>query len=138
MATDRLRALRVMERLREIDTRERATEAAGLRARADALETEREALLARLSGESRIEGLEGAPYLGRFINSIRSELDRNTRETARLAPELAQAEDRLREAMAEQKTYEILRIATLDRQRKEAAKREARDQDMQTILRWQR
>ncbi|GGG67563.1 hypothetical protein GCM10011415_13260 [Salipiger pallidus] len=138
MATDRLRALRVMERLREIDTRERATEAASLRARSDTLETEREALLARLSGESRIEGLEGAPYLGRFITSIRSELDRNTREAARLAPELAQAEDRLREAMAEQKTYEILRIATLDRQRKEAARREARDQDMQTILRWQR
>ena len=50
------------------------------------LDSEKQALLHRLSGESRIDGLEGAPYLGRFIRSIRAEVDRISHEASKLAP----------------------------------------------------
>lgn len=138
MTTKRLRSLRVMERVKEIETREQARAVGALRARFDKLEEERAALLARLSGESHIDGLEGAPYLGRFIASIRAELDRNSRETARLLPDLSRAEEKLRAALSEQKTFEILRLTTLRRQRKETTRRAAAAQDLQTLQRWTR
>ncbi|WP_323765214.1 hypothetical protein [Marinovum sp.] len=138
MTTKRLRSLSVMERVKELETREQAGVVGALRARFDTLEQERAALLARLFGESHIDGLEGAPYLGRFIASIRAELERNGRETARLTPDLAAAEEKLRAALSEQKTFEILRLSTLRRQRKEAARRAAAAQDLQTLQRWTR
>ena len=101
-----------------------------------AAETEREALLARLSSESHIDGLEGAPYLGRFIGSIRAELERNAREAARVAPDLAQAEEKLRAALSEQKTFEILRLSRMQQQRKDRTRRAAAAQDLNTLQRW--
>lgn len=138
MATDRLRALAIMERVKELETREQAAAVGALRARHDKLAEEREALLTRLAGESRIEGLEGAPYLGRFIGAIRAELDRNAREAARLLPDLAAAEDRLRAALSEQKTFEILRHSRIEQQRKERVRRAATAQDLNTLQRWNR
>ncbi|APZ50358.1 flagellar FliJ family protein [Salipiger abyssi] len=142
MATEgdrrRLRALETMERIKRLDTEAQARETGALRARMDRLESEKQALLQRLSGESHIDGLEGAPYLGRFIRSIRSELDRISHEAAKLAPELARAEDRLRAALSEQKTYEILRLTRLSELRKAARKREAATQDELSLLRWNR
>lgn len=136
MAPDRLRPLAIMERVKELETREHAAAVGVLRARYDRLETEREALLARLSSESHIDGLEGAPYLGRFIGSIRAELERNAREAARLAPDLAQAEEKLRAALSEQKTFEILRLSRMQQQRKDRARRAAAAQDLNTLQRW--
>ena len=138
MATDWLRPLAIMERVKELETRERAAAVGTLRATADQLATERDALMARLAGESHIDGLEGAPYLGQFIRSIRAELDHNAREAARLAPELARAEDALRDAISEQKTFEILRLTRLDQQRKDRARRATAAQDFQTLQRWSR
>ncbi|MEQ5870655.1 flagellar FliJ family protein [Sagittula sp. NFXS13] len=140
MNTDRqrrLRALEVMERLKRMDTEREAQSTASLRDSMVQLEAEKTALLARLSGESRIEGLEGAPYLGRFIRSMRAELDRISHEIARLQPEVAQAEDRLRAALSEQKTYETLRQRRLSEDRKAARKREAHDMDLLTVMRWE-
>ena len=100
------------------------------------VQVEREALLARLSSESHIDGLEGAPYLGRFIGSIRAELERNAREAARVAPDLAQAEEKLRAALSEQKTFEILRLSRMQQQRKDRTRRAAAAQDLNTLQRW--
>ncbi|MBY6006479.1 flagellar FliJ family protein [Salipiger bermudensis] len=142
MATDasrrRLRALEVMERLKRLDTEREARSTAQLRDRMNQLDSEKQSLLHRLSGESRIEGLEGAPYLGRFIRSIRAEVDRISHESARLAPDVAAAEERLRAALAEQKTYEILRLKRLSEERNAQKKREAKDQDELSLLRWKR
>ncbi|MCR8550568.1 flagellar export protein FliJ [Salipiger sp. P9] len=142
MATDtdrrRIKALEIMERVKRLDTERQARATGEIRARMDRLDSEKQALLQRLSGESHIEGLEGAPYLGRFIHSIRSELDRISHEAAKLAPELARAEDRLRIALSEQKTYEILRFTRLTEARKQDAKREAAAQDELSLLRWKR
>ena len=142
MATDaarrRLKALDVMERLKRLDTEREARSTAQLRDRMARLNSEKQALLQRLSGESRIEGLEGAPYLGRFIRSIRAEVDRISHEAAILAPEVAAAEDRLRDALAEQKTFEILRLKRLTEERAAQKKREARELDELSLMRWRR
>lgn len=142
MATDaarrRLKALDVMERLKRLDTEREARSTAQLRDRMNRLDSEEQALLHRLSGESRIDGLEGAPYLGRFIRSIRAEVDRISHEASKLAPEVAAAEDRLRAALAEQKTYEILRLKRLTEERDAQKKREAKDLDELSLLRWKR
>lgn len=142
MATDaarrRLKALDVMERLKRLDTEREARSTAQLRDRMARLDSEKQALLQRLSGESRIEGLEGAPYLGRFIRSIRAEVDRISHEAAILAPEVAAAEARLRDALAEQKTFEILRLKRLTEERAAQKKREARDLDELSLMRWRR
>ena len=142
MATDaarrRLKALDVMERLKRLDTEREARSTAQLRDRMNLLDSEKQALLHRLSGESRIDGLEGAPYLGRFIRSIRAEVDRISHEASKLAPEVAAAEDRLRAALAEQKTYEILRLKRLTEERDAQKKREAKDLDELSLLRWKR
>ena len=142
MATEatrrRLRALQVMERLKSLETERQAAETGAIRARMDRLETDKTALLERLSGESRIDGLEGAPYLGRFIRSIRAEVDRISNDAAKLAPELARSEEKLRAALAEQKTYEILRLKRLAEEREARVKREADAQDELSLLRWNR
>ncbi|AWI86151.1 hypothetical protein CEW88_20630 (plasmid) [Alloyangia pacifica] len=142
MATEatrrRLRALQVMERLKSLETERQAAETGAIRARMDRLENDKTALLERLSGESRIDGLEGAPYLGRFIRSIRAEVDRISNDAAKLAPELARSEEKLRAALAEQKTYEILRLKRLAEEREARAKREADAQDELSLLRWNR
>ncbi|MBP0484564.1 flagellar export protein FliJ [Sagittula salina] len=138
MATDprRLRALEIMARVKRLETEDKARAVGEIRARMSTFEAEKEALLGRLTGESRIEGLEGAPYLGRFIRSIRQEVDRNTAAAAKLAPELARAEDALRDALAEQKTFEILHQTRLREERIEKAKREEKAQDEISLLRW--
>lgn len=138
MATDprRLRALEIMARVKRLETEDKARAVGEIRARMSTFEAEKEALLGRLTGESRIEGLEGAPYLGRFIRSIRQEVDRNTAAAAKLAPELARAEDALRDALAEQKTFEILHQTRLLEERIEKAKREEKAQDEISLLRW--
>ena len=142
MATDaarrRLKALDVMERLKRLDTEREARSTAQLRDRMNRLDSEKQALLHRLSGESRIDGLEGAPYLGRFIRSIRAEVDRISHEASKLAPEVAAAEDRLRAALSEQKTYETLRLKRLTEERDAQKKREAKELDELSLLRWTR
>jgi len=142
MATDaarrRLKALDVMERLKRLDTEREARSTAQLRDRMARLDSEKQALLHRLSGESRIDGLEGAPYLGRFIRSIRAEVDRISHEASKLAPEVAAAENRLRAALSEQKTYETLRLKRLAEERDAQKKREAKELDELSLLRWTR
>ncbi|WP_417743923.1 flagellar export protein FliJ [Salipiger sp.] len=142
MATDaarrRLKALDVMERLKRLDTEREARSTAQLRDRMARLDSEKQALLQRLSGESRIEGLEGAPYLGRFIRSIRAEVDRISHEAAILAPEVAAAEARLGDALSEQKTFEILRLKRITEERVVQKKREARELDELSLMRWRR
>lgn len=142
MATDanrrRLKALGVMEKVKRLDTEEQARTAGALRVRMDAFELQKEQLLARIAGESRIDGIEGAPYLGRFISSIRAELEHIAHQQATLAPELAQAEERLRAALSEQKTYETLQATRLRAERNHKKRREARSQDELSLLRWGR
>jgi len=142
MATDaarrRLKALDVMERLKRLDTEREARSTAQLRDRMARLDSEKQVLLHRLSGESRIDGLEGAPYLGRFIRSIRAEVDRISHEASKLAPEVAAPEDRLRAALSEQKTYETLRLKRLTEERDAQKKREAKELDELSLLRWTR
>ncbi|WP_163851496.1 flagellar FliJ family protein [Pseudooceanicola aestuarii] len=134
----RLRALRVIERVKEQDTERSARAAAELRSRIEALEATRAELLHRITRESRIEGLEGAAYLGQFIRAIRAEVERVQHQIDELTPARQKAEDALRDALAEQKTYEILRLRRLADNRRDAARRDTARQDEIARLRWQR
>ncbi len=130
MGTDatrrRIRALSVMERVKKLETEEQARETGMLQSRMTTLEAEKKTLLRRLSTQTQNGGVEGAEYLGRFIRSIRAEVERLDTERARLRPELEEAEKRLREKLAEQKTYEILKAARLAELAQIARRNEAR------------
>lgn len=141
MATEagrrRLRALSVMERVKRQETESRAAALGELRARMAVLERDKETLLRRITTESHVDGVEGAAYLGRFIRAIRAEIERTETEIARHKPELDRAEDALRQALAEQKTYEILRLTRLAEDREAQARREAAAMDEIGRQSWQ-
>ncbi|OWU83174.1 hypothetical protein ATO6_20240 [Oceanicola sp. 22II-s10i] len=140
MATDadrrRIRALDIMERVKRLETEEKARAAGQIRGKMTQLEAEKETLIQRISGESHVEGVEGAIYLGRFIRSIRAEIERISSEMATLRPGLNKAEDALRSALAEQKTYEILRLSRMAELRHAEKKREAAEMDEVARQRW--
>ena len=140
MATDaakrRLRALRTVERVKEMETQEKAAKAAELRAQVDQFETEKRALLNHIDGKSLNHWIEGAPYLGQFIRSIRAEIERLQFEISKLEPARNRAERDLRDALAEQKTFEILRLRRLAEEKHAAKKREAARMDDIARERW--
>jgi len=140
MATEatrrRIRALGVMERVKRLETERQARETAAIRDRMLALERDKQSLLRRISQESRVEGMEGAAYLGRFIRSIRAEVERIDTEIARIRPDLTKAEEALRTALAEQKTYEILRLSRMAAEHRAQKKREAATLDEIALQSW--
>lgn len=140
MATEadrrRIKALGVMERVKRLETEEKARAAGVIRAKVDRLESEKQTLLRRLSGESRVESVEGAAYLGRFIRAIRAEVERLSADIAGLRPDLTRAEEALRLALAEQKTYEILRLSRMAEVKRADKKREAAEMDEVARRRW--
>jgi len=140
MATEaarrRIRALGVMERVKTLDTERQARETGAIRDRMRGLERDRQSLLQRISQESRVEGMEGAAYLGRFIRSIRAEIERLETEIARLRPELEAAEEALRAALAEQKTFEILRLSRMRAELRADRKRAAAALDEIALQGW--
>ncbi|MGR3452400.1 flagellar FliJ family protein [Pseudooceanicola sp.] len=142
MATEatrrRIRALGVMERVKRLETERQARETAAIRDRMLALERDKQSLLRRISQESRVEGMEGAAYLGRFIRSIRAEVERIDTEIARIRPDLTKAEEALRTALAEQKTYEILRLSRMAAEHRTQKKREAATLDEIALQGWRR
>ena len=140
MATEaarrRIRALGTMERVKRRETEQKARDSAAIRDRMNRMEREKQALLRRISQESRVDGVEGAAYLGRFIRSIRAEIERLDAEMARLRPELNRAEERLRAAMAEQKTFEILKVSRIAAEHRAEKKREAARLDEIALQSW--
>ena len=140
MATEaarrRIRALGTMERVKRMETEQKARDSAAIRDRMGRMEREKQALLRRISQESRVDGVEGAAYLGRFIRSIRAEIERLDAEMARLRPELNRAEERLRAAMAEQKTFEILKVSRIAAEHRAEKKREAARLDEIALQGW--
>lgn len=140
MATEparrRIRALGTMERVKRMETEQKARDSAAIRDRMGRMEREKQALLRRISQESRVDGVEGAAYLGRFIRSIRAEIERLDAEMARLRPELNRAEERLRAAMAEQKTFEILKVSRIAAEHRAEKKREAARLDEIALQSW--
>ena len=142
MATDhdrrRLDALATLGRVSEMDTRRLAADTAALRDSYARLEQDRAALLARLAGESQTPGIEGAAYLGQFIRSIRAEVDRLTREMRAMEPQVRRAEDQLREALLQQKTYDILHLTRSAALRKAQSRKAARQADALSLQRWTR
>ena len=80
--------------------------------------------------------MEGAAYLGRFIRSIRAEIERLDAEMTRLRPDLNRAEETLRAAMAEQKTFEILKVSRLAAEHRAEKKREAARLDEIALQTW--
>lgn len=140
MATEaarrRIRALGTMERVKRMETEQKARDSAAIRDRMGRMEREKQALLRRISQESRVDGVEGAAYLGRFIRSIRAEIERLDTEMARLRPELNRAEERLRAAMAEQKTFEILKVSRIAAEHRAEKKREAARLDEIALQSW--
>ncbi|MGR3372826.1 flagellar export protein FliJ [Pseudooceanicola nanhaiensis] len=140
MATEaarrRIRALGTMERVKRMETEQKARDSAAIRDRMNRMEREKQALLRRISQESRVDGVEGAAYLGRFIRSIRAEIERLDAEMARLRPELNRAEERLRAAMAEQKTFEILKVSRIAAEHRAEKKREAARLDEIALQSW--
>ncbi len=140
MATEpvrrRIRALSIMERVKRLETERQAQETGALRDRMRGFEAEKQTLIRRLSGESRTEGIEGAAYLGRFIRSIRAEVERLDTEIARLRPDLDRAEEALRAALAEQKRYEILMRARIAEDHRATRKREAARMDEYAKRAW--
>ena len=140
MATEaarrRIRALGVMERVKTLDTERQARDTGAIRDRMRGLERDRQSLLQRISQESRVEGMEGAAYLGRFIRSIRAEIERLETEIARLRPELDAAEEALRAALAEQKTFEILRLSRMRAELRADRKRTAAALDEIALQGW--
>ena len=140
MATEaarrRIRALGTMERVKRMETEQKARDSAAIRDRMSRMEREKQALLRRISQESRVDGVEGAAYLGRFIRSIRAEIERLDAEMARLRPELNRAEERLRAAMAEQKTFEILKVSRIAAEHRAEKKREAARLDEIALQSW--
>lgn len=140
MATEaarrRIRALGVMERVKRLDTERQARDTGAIRDRMRGLERDRQSLLQRISQESRVEGMEGAAYLGRFIRSIRAEIERLETEIARLRPELEAAEEALRAALAEQKTFEILRLSRMRAELRADRKRAAAALDEIALQGW--
>ncbi len=129
MATDanrrRIKALTIVERVKKLDTEQLAREAGELRRQMATFESEKQALLRRISSESRVDGVEGGAYLGRFIRAARAEVERVSAKMSELRPDLDAAEDRLRAALSEQKMYEILRLTRLTEERNASRKREA-------------
>lgn len=142
MATEaarrRIRALGLMERVKTLETEKKARETAEIRDRMITLENDKQTLLRRISQESRVEGMEGAAYLGRFIRSIRAEVERLDAEMARIRPELTRAEESLRAALAEQKTFEILRLTRVAAEHRAEKKREAAKLDEIALQGWRR
>lgn len=142
MATDaarrRIRALATMERVKRMETEQKARDAAAIRDRMGRMEREKQSLLRRISQESRIDGMEGAAYLGRFIRSIRAEIERLDAEMTRLRPDLNRAEETLRAAMAEQKTFEILKVSRIAAEHRAEKKREAARLDEIALQTWRR
>ena len=140
MATEaarrRIRALGTMERVKRMETEQKARDSAAIRDRMGRMEREKQALLRRISQESRVDGVEGAAYLGRFIRSIRAEIERLDAEMARLRPELNRAEERLRAAMTEQKTFEILKVSRIAAEHRAEKKREAARLDEIALQSW--
>lgn len=140
MATEaarrRIRALGVMERVKTLDTERQARDTGAIRDRMRGMERDRQSLLQRISQESRVEGMEGAAYLGRFIRSIRAEIERLETEIARLRPELDAAEEALRAALAEQKTFEILRLSRMRAELRADRKRTAAALDEIALQGW--
>ncbi|WP_375689928.1 flagellar FliJ family protein [Pseudooceanicola sp. LIPI14-2-Ac024] len=142
MATDaerrRLRALGVMERVKGFETDRQARQTAEIRDRMRKLVAEKQSLLHRITTESHVESTEGAAYLGRFIRSIRAEIERVDTLIHMLKPDLERAEEALRNALAEQKTFEILRISRTAALRDAARKREAAELDEIALQTWRR
>lgn len=142
MATEtarrRIRALGIVERVKRLETETQAAETAAIRDRMLRLEADKQSLLQKISRESRVDGVEGAAYLGRFIRSIRAEIERVETDIARLRPDLTKAEDALREALSEQKTFEILRLSRMAAELKADRKREAARLDAVALQGWRR
>lgn len=140
MATEaarrRIRALGTMERVKRLETEQKARATAAIRDRMIRLEREKQSLLQRISQEARVEGMEGAAYLGRFIRSIRAEVERLDAEMTRIRPELERAEDMLRAAISDQKTFEILKVSRMAAEHRAEKKREAQRLDEIALQTW--
>ncbi|MGR3571051.1 flagellar FliJ family protein [Brevirhabdus sp.] len=141
MTTDaarRMRAFGTIERIKRLDVERIAQQVAAVRSRHLALSNERRDLLARIAGESHVTGVEGATYLGRYLRSIRAEVERLSSEIAQIEPELRQGEESLRAALADEKTYEVLRLARMTQLRRDRARHEATRQDEMARILWYR
>jgi flagellar biosynthesis chaperone FliJ len=138
MAGNRTRALALMERLRGLEIEEQAQELGVLRSTMERMRRDREILSTRLREEVHVDTMEAAPYVGRFIEAIRSELAYIDEQMEVIKPRLSELEDKLRVLFQDQKVYETLRLTRLREAKREAERREEAELEELTLLRWNR
>ena len=134
----RIAALDLLERLRRHEIESDTRQLGRLRADAAQLARQRSDLLDKLSTEARADDPALLGYVGDFIRSVRSEIDRVRQREARIEPELDKLETRVAEAFREIKTYEILRLDALAKRAEEARAKDDAEAEEIAIIRWQR
>ncbi|MDC0739446.1 hypothetical protein N6L24_14250 [Cognatishimia sp. SS12] len=114
----RIKALQVLQRLKEHELDQHAAEMGEIRAHQAQLQTEITTLQTRLETEAQITAPESAPYLAGFLNAVNSRRAFLDAEMHKLDQKAAQIEGRLLQTYTEARSNESVLNKTLHTQRR--------------------
>ena len=135
MARDRLAALAVIRRLADQRLEQDATALTALRGRIAGLQAAKAQLRHKAAHEGSILSAEAAPYVVRFLRSVRAEEVRLDSEIARLAQAAAQQEHIVRESFREARVMGRAEAGERASRKAEAARREVQTLDDFAVMR---
>ena len=140
MDTRRIRALRLLERLKRHEIESDPQEMGRLRAAANQIDRQRAQLMEDVesSAEAGSQDPSSMQYFGTYLRAVRAEVTRLDHDRAQLAPQLDAVETRVSNAFRHMKTYEVVRLATEARIKAEAQRRDEAASAEQAVQAWWR
>lgn len=133
--TRRLATLATLARLDDRRMQAAAAELVPLQDRIARLDAEAQELDRRRLAESAITQVEAMPYLGRFLATLKREMDRIAADRAGSLQAAEAKREQLLDAWRDLRAKEVLRDALLDRARHELEQAEQDAADEQGLLR---
>lgn len=134
----RIAALELLERVRRHEIESETQELGQLRAEAGLLERAKQELETSMDEGAQCADPALRGYLGNFVRSVRSEIDRNQKSRDAIEAKASKIADRVAESFREIKSYEILRLDALAQRAKERAAKEEAELSELAQIRWWR
>ena len=138
MDTRRIRALRLLERLKRHEIEADAQEMGRLRATANQIDRQRAQLMDDVESSAGAQDPGAMQYFGSYLRAVRAEVTRLDHDRAQLAPQLEAVETRVSNAFRHMKTYEVVRLATEARIKAESQRKEEAASAEQAVQAWWR
>jgi flagellar export protein FliJ len=124
MERRRIRALRLIERLKRHEIESDAQEMGRLRAAANQIDRQRAQLMDDVESSAGAEDPAAMQYFGSYLRAVRAEVTRLDHDRAQLEPALEAVETRVSTAFRQMKTYEVVRLTTEARIKADALREE--------------